>query len=389
MQRAGSLGPVTYQVYLNGVPYNNHPPILDAQLIQVFGKHDQFTFRIEYPPTFSAATLTPWPDQVPVSVLWGQAPDLQWWYGYVNNNTVSTNADSGSRLLQITYTCIGTSSVLNSVITTSWQQVTPTYIAKAIAAANGFRSVTNPSSWLLGFEQQAESDFQFLNRIANKTGMRFWCSGGTLYMITPTTALKGGGQSAVPAFYANKARTYQDTCRNFVSMQGSNLPGSIQANRVLYGIDTATGTPFAAATAPNNATSRVSLKSSAPTTNYADAKSRTDAWSTLSQFWVGADATLYGFTGIYPGKLVRLAGTALPASGPGHWLVTSATHNLAAAGTTTATMDRYLVDVVLLKNDDAANVTLSNITPITPEFIPCSLNLSGTWIATNRMAVTA
>ena len=220
--------------------------------------------------------------------------------------------------------------------------------------------------------------------------MRFWCSGGTLYMITPTTALKGGGQSAVPAFYANKSRTYQDTCRDFSSMQGANLPGAVQSNRVLYGIDTATGTPFSAATMPNNAdTSRVSLKSSTSTADYADAKNRVDAWASLSQFWLGASATLYGYTGIYPGKLIQLAGTALPASGPGYWLVTSAAHSLTSAGTSSSKMDRYLVDVVLLKNANAANVTLSNITPVIPEFIPCTLNLSGTWISTNLSAVSA
>jgi hypothetical protein len=44
------------------------------------------------------------------------------------------------------------------VVTRKWESVTTTYIAKAIAAEHGFQSVTNPSSWLLDFEQQTESE---------------------------------------------------------------------------------------------------------------------------------------------------------------------------------------------------------------------------------------
>jgi hypothetical protein len=386
--RPGFLGPVVYQAYVNGVPYNNQPPILDAQLTEVFGQHDLFTLRIEYPPNFQVNQLTIWPDNAPVSIQWGQAPDLRWWYGYVNHHAVATNADSGTRLLQCTYTCIGTSAVLNSVVTTKWESVTPTFIAKSIAAKNGFRSVTNPSTWLLDFEQQTDSDFQFLNRIADKTGMRFWCSGGTLYLISPTTSLEGGGQSAIPGFYTDKSLTYQDTCRNLVYLQGKNLPGSVQANRALYGIDAATGQPFSASTPPVSATQRVALKTTAPAVSYAEAKNRVASWAALSQFWVGAQATLYGNTDLYPGKVVRLAGKALPSNAAGFWLLSSVTHSLSSAAVGSNYLDKYLAEVVMLKNNASSAVTISNITPVIPEFVTCSLNVSGTWISTNLAAVS-
>src|SRR5580700_2069125 len=137
-RRPGHLGPVIYQVFDNGVPYNNRPPILDASLTETFGVHDLFTLRIEFPFNSPAGSLIPWPDNTPISIQWGQAPDLNWWYGYVNHHEIATNADSGTRLMQLTYTCIGTSNVLNSVTTTKWESVTPTYILKSIAAANGF-----------------------------------------------------------------------------------------------------------------------------------------------------------------------------------------------------------------------------------------------------------
>lgn len=387
-RRPGFLGPVIYQAYVNGVPYNNRPPILDASLVETFGQHDLFTLRIEYPRTFSISSLTVWPDNTPISVVWGQSPDLNTWYGYVNHHTVSTNADSGTRLTQITYTCIGTSAVLNSAVTTKWESVTPTYILKSIAAANGFRSVTNPSSWLLDYEQQAETDFQFLNRMANKTGMRFWCSGGTAYMISPTTSLEGGGQNAVPVFYTDKSLNYQDTCRDLTYMQGTNLPGSVQANRVLYGIDSTTGQTFSASTPPVSSTNRVAIKTTTPTTSYSDASNRVNSWAALSQFWIGAQATLYGNTHLYPGKVVQLTGTSLPSNAAGYWLITSVTHNMSASGTASNYLDKYLADVVMVKNDAAASVVLSNITPVIPEFTSMSLNLSGTWVSTQLAGVS-
>ena len=434
-QNMQPYGFVIYQVYINGVPYSNQPRILDAQLIQMLGQHDKFSFRIEYPPTMQGATLTPWAPNTPVSVLWGQAPNMLWWYGYIDNHSMATNADSASRLMQITYTCIGTSAVLNSVVNMAWQQTTASTIATTIAAANGLRAVVTPSTWVLTFEQQAESDFQFLNRIADKVGMRFWCSGGTIYMVTPATALEGSGQNAVPTFYANKTRTYQDTCRDFASYTGTNLVGSVQANRVLYGIDETTGTPFAATTPPTATTgagtttvtpnpnaipgitpgitqgvatginttgtvgagitaagtigpaARVSMKTTTSTPNMMDAQNRTNAWSARSQFWVGASATLYGYTGIYPGKLIQLAGSALPGNGPGFWLVSSATHNMASAGTSYASMDRYTVDVVLLKNANGPAIVLTNTTPVSPEIVTCALSSAGYWTATNLTAV--
>lgn len=387
-KRPGFLGPVIYQVFVNGIPYSNRPPILDAELTQTFGQHDLFTLRMEFPPNFPISQLTIWPDNTPVSIRWGQDPDLHWWYGYVNHHTISSNADSSTRLMQLSYTCIGTSSVLNSVQTRKWEQVSVTYIAKNIAAANGFRAVTNPNNWLLDFEQQAsESDFQFLNRMANKCGMRFWCSGGTLYMISPVTALEGGGQSAIPVFYIDKTLTYQDTCRNFSYVQGTNLPGSVQANRAIYGIDAVSGKPFAAANT-NKATSRVALKTTTSTISYTDAKNRIDAWAARAQFWIGAEATLYGNTHLYPGKVVKLTGSALPSNSAGFWLLSSATHKMTSAVTASPYMDRYLVEVIMLKNQASSKVTLSNITPVIPEFITCTLSLSGRWTSSNLAVVS-
>jgi phage protein D len=322
-------------------------------------------------------------------VQWGRLPDVNTWYGYVNHHEVSSNADSGSNVVQITYVCLGTSAVLNADETLKWEQVSPTYIAKSIAASSGFRSVTSPNGQSVSYEVQVgESAFNFLCRMANKYGFRFWCSGGTLYMISPVVALKGSGSSAIPVFTTNKSLVVVDTCRNFQYMKGKNLPGSVQANRAIFGIDKSSGQLFTATTQPAQSTARVAITKTYATQSYADAKSRINAQTALAQFWIGATAQLYGTTELYPGKLIQLTGQALPDNAAGYWLVAKTTHNLSKALSGASAMDRYLVDVTLLSNTEPTSLTLSNSQPVSPEFVSMQLNQSGNWIATNLGAIS-
>jgi phage protein D len=290
--------------------------------------------------------------------------------------------------MQVTYVCIGTSSVLNSSATRKWEQVSPTYIAARIAAEKSLRSVTTPSGYTLDYEVQVgESNFTFLNRIADKTGMRFWCSGGTLYMLSATAALEGSGQSAVPSYNVDKSLSVQDTCRDFKYLSGKNLPGSVQATRAIYGIDASSNRLFSASATPGATSDRVAVKTTYATQSYADAKQRVNAWSTMSQFYTGATATLYGNTELYPGKLIQLTGAALPDGASGYWLISMATHNMSRGQTTLATQDRYLTDVTMLRNAVQSNIVLSNITPVTPEFTRMNLNSHSTWVSQNLSAV--
>lgn len=386
------LGPVTYTVLVNGVLYNQQPQILDVQLVEEYESHDMMYLRIEYPPQMmgNISRLSIWPADTPIQVTWGRVPDVRTFYGYINHHEINHSADSGTDALQLTYVCIGTSAVLNSAKTRKWENITSTYVASQIAAENNMRAVTTPSSTMLTYEVQAgESDFHFLCRIADKTGMRFWVSGGTLYMINPTTAISGTGQSAVPQFSANKAIGLLDTCRNFKQLRGNNMPGSVQANRVVYGIDASTGKQFSASAPPANGGKRIAIKTTYASTNYSDAKARVDAWSAVSQFWAGATAQLYGNTRLYPGKIIQLIGGALPDGAAGIWLVSKATHNLVSAGTGVPNMDTYIVDVTLLRNTQSSDaITLANSDPVTPEFNVMSLNVSGDWTATNSTPVS-
>jgi hypothetical protein len=182
----GVLGtmPTVINVFVNGVPYDNSIPILDARLVQRFGHHDRFHLRMELPPqnTGSLTNLSLWPDDVPIVIKWGRQPDINVWYGYVHSKEVSSVAESGTNAPQISYVCIGTSTVLDPAVNRKWENVSSTYIATTIASENGLRAVTSPTNTLLTYETQVgESNHQFLQRMAMKTGLRYWASGGTLY----------------------------------------------------------------------------------------------------------------------------------------------------------------------------------------------------------------
>jgi len=387
-----ATAPVLYAVWVNGVPYNSSttvPWIADCQIEQSFGKHDLVHLRIEYPWIYNYTNMSIWPDDTPIAILWGRKPDTRWWYGYVNHKEIKKESDSGNKSLQITYVCIGTSAVMNADVNRRWEQVSPTYIAKKIAREHNMRAIVTPlkvpstvnTAWILEYEVQAnESDFCFLNRVANKCGLRFWCSGGTLYMVDPSVTIQGAGSSVPPVYYANKDLRFQDTCRQFEIMKGKNLPGSVYANRVLYGIDANSGKLYTAVSNPPPPSpgvvvpmgqTRTHIKTDIPVNSYQDAAHKLKAWARLSQHWVSASAQLFGTTNIYPGKLVDLEGSALPDGASGIWLVTCAEHLLRWSGTTNPSLDRYMTNVELVRNsEDAAGSKMllrGIVPPITPE----------------------
>lgn len=387
---AGHVGQVVYQVYVNGLAYSNAPMILNGELDQAWGQHDLFSLRIEYPRSFpNINNVSVWPDDTPIQIDWGRKPDVNSWYGYVNHHEITQQSTSGTNAMQIEYFCIGTSMVLNPEKSRVWKQVSPTYIAKQIAKENGFRAVVTPIDWILDYEVQvSESDFQFLNRIANKTGLRFWCSGGTLYMVAPDIALYGAGQGAVPVFTSNKLLTQQDTIRQFQMVKGKNLPGAVVANRAVFGIDAATGQVFSAVANPARATSRIIIRNDAVATNYQTAKNWITAMAKLSQYWIGASAQLFGSTLLYPGKLINMQGLALPDNMAGNWLVSSAKHKLLSSGTSNPTLDRYLTDVTVFRNTEGAPVQLAGSQPISPELTTCALNQGNLWISNTPGVIT-
>ena len=367
--------PVIYNTYFSERQVREQNYLRDLELRQRFGHHDVMFLRFEYPMTYTnPEKIKVYPANTPVRVVWGRKPDLNTWYGYVNHKEMNSDSDPGTSQFQLTYTCIGTSQILNKDKTRTWGKVTPTYIAKKIAKENGFRCVVTSVSWVLPYEvQAAESDFRFLNRIADKTGMRFWCSGGTLYMIDPAVAIYGSSKIAVPKFQHDKFSYQLDTLRYVELMDGYNLPGTVLANRKLHGIDKYSGQLFTAVTKPGQTTEIDYVNDFRRVDNYHEAKKITDAWQNVSQHFTGSKAEVFGNTLLYPGKLVNFQGRVLMDTTRGYWLVTQAKHTLRASNFTQSTLDSFTTELDVMRNTPETDVKLKGIQPVQPEMLGMSL----------------
>ena len=376
------VGPVVYSVTVNGTAIPDW--VLDVELLQTWGYHDIFIVRIEYNRAYPMGTITPWADNAPVQIMWGRQPQtIVPWYGYVNHHKLSANSDSGTHNMQYTYYCIGTSKPMNTVASMAWGSVTPTYIAQQMALKYSLRCVVSSTTWILTDEIQAsESDFQYMNRIAAKTGYRFWVSGGTMYFIDPAVVLIATSTQLVPNYYMYKRLDWQDTIRDFQKYQGDNLPGSLVATRNLYGIDPITGQFFTATAGSGSYTQTNTVRTA---TSLSDAQSHVNSWQALSQWWIAGTAELFGTTLLYPGKVVHLQGDAMPAVDSGFWIIGSTRHLLKMSGTSVPTSDKYVTKVSVLRNSTAV-IPYKSAQQVAPEFVTMSLS-GGVWMSSDTSVI--
>lgn len=380
---ATPVGPVVYAIYVNGALIPDLP--LDSRLSQTWGQHDIFSVRIEYNRLYPMGTIQQWDNNAPVQIVWGRRPgQLNVWYGYVNHSEQNSHADSGTNSLQYTYYCIGTSMPMNTMTSVNWGHVSPTYIAKAMASKYHLRCVYTSTTTVLTNETQANmSDFNYMNALADKVGYRFWVSGGTLYFLNPADLLSNSSRQAVPGFTQNKSLSVQDTLRSFKVLQGDNLPGSVVAKRSISGIDSTTGHLF---NATAGAGPVMLINTARVVTSLGQAQSTLNADTGLAQFWIGAEAELFGNTLIYPGKVVYLSGTAMPGGNIGYWLVISAKHILLASGTGNPSNDKYVTQCVLMRNSLGTVPSLNQTVILNPEFVPCALS-ENTWYSGSQVVV--
>jgi phage protein D len=375
------VAPVVYSISVNGQPVRDFP--LDVEVRQSFGLHEMAFIRIEYSRSFSGLnTMALWPENGLVRMVWGRGTqNLATFYGYVNHHRINSNADSGTKATQVEYVCIGTSKPMNSEATRTWGQVSGTYMAKTIAAEHGLRPVLTATSVVLDYEvQSAESDLAFLNRMAAKTGYRFWVSGGSLYFIDPAVVLAASARQGIPTYRLDKQFTQMDSVRDFEVLQGDNLPGAVKAQRVIHGVDQNTGQPFTVTADGTSSSSITKIQTGRVAKSVAEAKALVNAWAGLQQFWVMATAELWGNAVLYPGKLVHLTGSAMPGGTAGYWMVASADHLLKKSGLAYTVSDRYVTRVGLVRNQAASTPAVKQITPVQPEFVPC-LHNGALWVA--------
>lgn len=385
---ARPIGPVIYGIEINGSQVTDFP--LDVELRQSWGNHDLFFFRIEYPRTFLGMnSLKMWPDNAPVKVTWGRRPsNIKTWFGYVNHHNVTGNADSGSKAIQITYVCIGSSKPMNTDKTRTWGNVTPTYIAKKIFSEYGLRSVLSSTNWVLPYEVQAnESDFCFLNRMAGKVGYRFWVSGGTGYFIDPSVVLQQNNLQAIPSYRLDKMFTKIDTVREFNMNEGDNLPGAVIAHRSIFGLDKNSGTIFQTTANTINNPVITQLKTDRHVASLNEAQNIVQAWESMNQWWISAQAELFGTAALYPGKLIYLDGLQMPPHSRGYWIVSAANHVLKASGSSYPVEDKFVSQVEILRNRTDLTPSTKNTSSVNPEFVDCRLNTNKQWIATEATII--
>lgn len=379
--------PVVNQIFVNNSPAPEW--FLDMEVMQTWGEHEMVQLRVEFQRSDNMATYIPWPNNAPVEIVWGRKPaQYQTWYGYVNHHRMG-NSDTGNKNLQITYHLVGVSKPMNTDVSKNWGSVTPTYIAKTLATKYNLRCVVTSTDWVIGSIIQAnESDFQFLNRMANKTGYRFWVGNGTLYFIDPQVYLSSMGTQGVPSFTYNKALQAQDTMRDFQMIKGDNLPGAVQAQRSLYGVDASSGRTFQVFSDNPTSSQVQQINTKRVATSFAEGQQVVKSWQTLSQFWIGASAELFGNSDIYPGKLIYLEGAALPDSNDGYWMITSARHVLKQSSTSKATADKYMVQVEMVKNQSSPYPKVKGVATLRPEYCNCVFDRAKKqWKSTNTSVI--
>lgn len=376
------VGPVVYSIAVNGVPI--YDTIINVSLDQSWGRHDLALMRIEYNRAENMAAINPWPDNAQIQMVWGRKPgNLLTWYGYVNHYEMMSNAGSGTHNLQITYVCIGTSKPMNAQTSRFWGSVTSTYAAKVIAQKYGFRCVVSSGAPVIkNLTQAAMSDFQFMSYLAQKTGYRFWVSGGTMYFVNPIVYFAGSQVQGVSTFRQDKLQWQQDTMRDFTVLRGDNLPGAVTGQRQVTAIDSTTGKVVTVSSG-----SGVNLMNTTRVaTSLQEAQSVLAAWDGLSQFWIGAQAEFFGDQYVYPGKLVYLDGNALPGNNIGFWLVGRAKHLLVASGTALTTNDMFTTQVDIIRNEQGPTPNIQGVVTIKPEFVECNNN-SGTWASKDQRVI--
>jgi hypothetical protein len=374
------VGHVVFQAKVGGVTDSFTP--LDFELRQGWGQQDVLFGRTVVAKGRSASPLTTWTEGSPVEIAWGRPPQaLQSWYGYLNHAEKATDDDATGQNVQLTYVLAGTSKAMLGDTNRSWEGYTISAIAQRIAREYCMRCVVTTSPWVLPYEVQAnESDWSFLNRMASKTGMRVWVSGGTLYCIDPAAVLSGASNFTVPVYLINKASGWQDSARNFKVVSGNALPGAYKMNHLMHGIDSA-GNAYAIRQDGADPSLPDVIQSGWHAASTAQARSLMNAEAALAQYWQVATVEVMGYNLVYPGKVVGFQGNAISDGDSGNWIVAAATHVARQSGSGDPAADHYVSRLTVLRNAKGYPL-VKGVHKIAPEVMPCVLQ-GNAWRATS------
>lgn len=393
-----------FDVFVNGIQLKAYAS--KVQIFQETNSHPVAILDVLYIGSGSVqgtkGTRLAWrylPEQTPIQINYGMKPSyLSAFLGYVASYTlIKSGTDVGYNGLiatHVQYTIVGASQVMQSTVNYAWKHTTPSGIASAIAAKNGFRAIVHPYTSAIDYRLQNISDFQFLTQLANEIGFRFYVDNTDLYFVNPKLILDNTNTRNVPQFWTYNTPGLWDTVRSFKPIVGTITPdGGIVANRTIAGINPNTGNlvnnaqSYQLFSSPNaNAVSPTITKfyNAAPADSYYEAQQKVQADINRNMYWLTADAELRGDYRVKPNTLIQLGGNAMPATEAGFWLVQSSNHVLTMPPPTGSQVTGDYCLYAELVRDQVYTATATTPATVAPaiQIIP-SVLLNGSWKSKN------
>lgn len=359
-----------------------------VEVIGEQGSHEIAIITYGYPRSDSVIP----PEKTQVVITYGRKPTgLRTFYGYVNHSEPEGTRASGT----INVICIGTSLPLNSANPFSWTNVTASYVARTIAERYQLRPVlTRTREIIPHWAQGTDTDWEMLNRLALRAGVKVWISGGSLYFVDPTTLLTKVQQTTKLTMSGHPS----DTLISVGGVSGSLAPGDTPAVNYVYGLKAglagtkpiATLVKASSIRATKNAGMTLGANTNVinmSTVSGSEAQSIADASTNIGN-WVTVQAYVNSPSPIAIGDVVTLDGSQCPGPLTGQWVVagTSEKHVFIANGPTGRGSLRTSI-LTLTRNQQYTHVFNSpglfeGVAPVTP-----SVDINGVWQASQQGAI--
>lgn len=302
-------------------------PIVRSESREQVGKHP--VLLLDFPVPRRSTRAAHVPERTPVIFRFGYTTpgESRTFYGYVNHHEVIDG--TADRVLRLY--CIGTSLGLNEPHAMSWTHVTGSHIARQIAERHHLRAIVHKSAEVLPYwAQGAETDFQMMRRLSERTGYRFWVDGPTLHFLDPERAVTTPHLRFVPRLQMNGQ--VPDDIKGIHVVAGSLAPRADggPAVRKIYGLDPRSGALLKSTSARPLSERGLDIPQhtvigSESVRDAAQARVLSEAHARQSP-WVNAQATLRGHPTLRLGDVVSLDGNLLHNDYRGLWVMEATTN---------------------------------------------------------------
>lgn len=235
--------------------------------------------------------------------------------------------------------CTGASQPMKTTHVRSWNNVTASYIARAVLDSYHLRAVVDTSDILYTHvSQSGETDFRFLARLAQQIGYKFFVVNTTGYFINPLRVLRAPDRF-IPQFSRGNLSNQTYSLRTFQPIVGESVAnGGSVATQVGYAIDARTNALIGAKEqilqyssfqdSVGQSPQIVQHRTERPASSPQELARQLAAEAALQRNWVSAKAVTQGDCRLRPSSLVALYGDGLAPSSQGLWLVRDVVHTL-------------------------------------------------------------